>query len=205
MLTVRKPRTEAEGFVPCACEMVDLLDLQDSAPQTPQTPPQDPPHPLQRHLLEHPEAACYICELPDIVGKFDAARAKALGIPKGPLYGDLQRGKAVQLPGGKTVLPSEVSLRAELFCRVQLPGGRTVLPCEVSLRADPFCRVRRACKAGTVKAQGIANLEILQAMQASRAGMLRGRVQLWACTLHVMLGWLEITSSQEAELFCRVR
>ncbi len=41
-------------------------------------------------------------------GKFHADRAAALGVPFGPLYGELQRGRAVTLPDGRRVEPAEV-------------------------------------------------------------------------------------------------
>jgi ribonuclease Z len=41
-------------------------------------------------------------------GRFHPERAEALGVPKGPLYGALQRGETVALPGGRTVRPEEV-------------------------------------------------------------------------------------------------
>ena len=41
-------------------------------------------------------------------GTFDVARAEALGIPKGPLYGQLQRGESVTLAEGRTIAPQQV-------------------------------------------------------------------------------------------------
>jgi len=41
-------------------------------------------------------------------GRFHPERAEALGVPKGPLYGTLQRGETITLPGGRTVRPEEV-------------------------------------------------------------------------------------------------
>jgi len=41
-------------------------------------------------------------------GRFDIAAATRLGIPKGPLFGVLQRGERVTLPDGRTVAPDEV-------------------------------------------------------------------------------------------------
>jgi len=41
-------------------------------------------------------------------GRFDLARARALGIPEGPLYGQLQSGSEVLLPGGRVVRSEEV-------------------------------------------------------------------------------------------------
>ena len=41
-------------------------------------------------------------------GKFHPDKAKALGVPEGPLWGQLQRGKAVRLSDGRMVKPEEV-------------------------------------------------------------------------------------------------
>lgn len=41
-------------------------------------------------------------------GLFDVAAARAAGVPDGPLFGDLQRGEAVALAGGRRVESSEV-------------------------------------------------------------------------------------------------
>jgi|YelNatPaOPRAMG01_1025707.scaffolds.fasta_scaffold00213_14 ribonuclease Z len=41
-------------------------------------------------------------------GKFQTEKARALGVPEGPLWGQLQRGKTVKLPNGKTVKPEDV-------------------------------------------------------------------------------------------------
>jgi len=41
-------------------------------------------------------------------GKFYPEKAKALGVPEGPLWGQLQRGKAVRLSDGRIVKPEEV-------------------------------------------------------------------------------------------------
>jgi ribonuclease Z len=41
-------------------------------------------------------------------GKFDVEKARALGIPAGPLYSQLQSGKSITLAGGRVVHPAEV-------------------------------------------------------------------------------------------------
>ncbi|XP_058006065.1 tRNAse Z TRZ4, mitochondrial isoform X2 [Hevea brasiliensis] len=51
----------------------------------------------------------YLCELPDIVGKFDPEKAKALGLKPGPKYGELQSGKSVKSDHQNIVVhPSDV-------------------------------------------------------------------------------------------------
>ena len=41
-------------------------------------------------------------------GRFHPEKAAALGVPKGPLFGALQRGQAVRLPDGREIRPDEV-------------------------------------------------------------------------------------------------
>jgi ribonuclease Z len=50
----------------------------------------------------------YAMQERDRPGTFDVARAEALGISKGPLYGRLQRGQPVTLPEGRTIYPHDV-------------------------------------------------------------------------------------------------
>lgn len=41
-------------------------------------------------------------------GRFNVEAAQTLGVPEGPLFGDLQRGETVTLPNGRAVAPAEV-------------------------------------------------------------------------------------------------
>jgi len=50
----------------------------------------------------------YRLEEHDRPGRFDAAAAEALEVPRGPLWGALQRGETVQTPAGEEVTPQQV-------------------------------------------------------------------------------------------------
>jgi ribonuclease BN (tRNA processing enzyme) len=71
---------------------------------------------------------CYVVETKVLPGKFDVARAKARGVPVGPLFGALQKGNAITLPDGTTVRPedvlgpSEAPRYAAIICNVATAG-----------------------------------------------------------------------------------
>jgi ribonuclease Z len=50
----------------------------------------------------------YRLEEPMRPGKFQVAKAEDLGIPKGPLYGELQGGREITLDSGRVISPSDV-------------------------------------------------------------------------------------------------
>jgi ribonuclease Z len=64
-------------------------------------PPPGPAAPLS--------CMCYIARTPDAPGKFNVQRALELGVPRGPLYGQLKNGATVTLSCGRQVTPAEVS------------------------------------------------------------------------------------------------
>ena len=64
----------------------------------------------------------------DRTGHFDVERARAEGIPPGPLYGDLKRGGRVTLPDGRTFDGAD-------FCGPELKG-RSVVYCTDTI----YCR-----------------------------------------------------------------
>lgn len=67
-----------------------------------------PPRSSSPVIVEHVPAACYVCELSESKGKFRLEKARALGIPEGPLYGQLQRGVTVKTEDGREIQPREV-------------------------------------------------------------------------------------------------
>ena len=71
---------------------------------------------------------CYICHTPDLPGKFDAVKAAALKIPKGPLYGVLKSGKSITLDDGRVI-------RSEEVVEDTIPGRYIAIVCDIS-RAD---------------------------------------------------------------------
>lgn len=52
--------------------------------------------------------AAFVCKLCDVPGKFDAERAKELGVPPSPLYKKLRNGESVTTSEGRVVHPHEV-------------------------------------------------------------------------------------------------
>jgi ribonuclease Z len=71
-------------------------------------------------LLEHRVPAYgYRVEERDRTGRFDVKRAKAMGIPAGPIYGQLKQGKRVTLPDGRIINGNDL-------CGPTLPGRKFV-------------------------------------------------------------------------------
>jgi ribonuclease Z len=66
-------------------------------------------------------------------GRFHPEKAVALGVPKGPLFGALQRGRAVTLEGGRVVHPDEVVEAPRRGRRVVVSGDTR--PCRGTIEA----------------------------------------------------------------------
>ncbi len=67
------------------------------------------------------------------LGRFNPERARALGIPEGPLWGKIHRGEPVTLPDGRTVTPEEL-VGAPRAGRKLVYGGDT-RPCRTLVHA----------------------------------------------------------------------
>jgi ribonuclease Z len=66
-------------------------------------------------------------------GRFHPEKASALGVPKGPLFGALQRGRAVTLDDGRVVRPEEVVEAPRRGRRVVVSGDTR--PCRGTVEA----------------------------------------------------------------------
>jgi ribonuclease Z len=66
-------------------------------------------------------------------GRFHPEKAAALGVPKGPLFGALQHGRAVTLPDGRVVRPEEVVEESRPGRRVVVTGDTR--PCRGTVDA----------------------------------------------------------------------
>jgi ribonuclease Z len=66
-------------------------------------------------------------------GRFHPEKASALGVPKGPLFGALQHGRAVTLEGGRVVRPDEVVEASRRGRRVVVTGDTR--PCRGTVEA----------------------------------------------------------------------
>ncbi len=58
----------------------------------------------------------------DRKGRFNPDRARELGVPEGPLWGEIHRGRPVTLPDGRIIEPSELVGEARSGRRVVLTG-----------------------------------------------------------------------------------
>ena len=67
-------------------------------------------------------------------GRFDLAKARALGIPSGPLFGKLQRGEDIVLPDGRGISSSAVVDAPRAGRRIVISGDTR--PCEGTIAAS---------------------------------------------------------------------
>lgn len=66
-------------------------------------------------------------------GRFHPERARALGIPEGPLWGQLHHGRSVTLPDGRVVEPTELVGPTRPGRRLALTGDTR--PCDTTIEA----------------------------------------------------------------------
>lgn len=78
-------------------------------------------------------ALAYVVQEQPRPGRFHVEKAQALGVPPGESYGLLQRGQAVELPGGRVVRPEEVLGPARPGRRLVISGDTR--PCAALVQA----------------------------------------------------------------------
>ena len=66
-------------------------------------------------------------------GRFHPDQARELGIPEGPLWGQLHRGRVVTLPDGRTIDPADLVGPARPGRRIVITGDTR--PCEATIEA----------------------------------------------------------------------
>jgi len=69
--------------------------------------PTPPTHNLPPQTQQHTQTTCYVIQTRDIPGKFDAKRAKSLGLKPGPLFRKLTEGESVTTCDGLVVTPEQ--------------------------------------------------------------------------------------------------
>jgi len=86
--------------------------------------------------VDHRGAAAYGYALveDDRLGRFNPERARELGVPEGPLWGQLHRGRAVTLDDGRVIEPAALVGAARPGRRVVITGDTR--PCDATVEAS---------------------------------------------------------------------
>jgi len=80
----------------------------------------------------------------DRLGRFDPEKARELGIPEGPLWGQIHKGKTVSLPDGRTIAPAALVGPARPGRTVVYSGDTRPHPAVVAAARDADLRVHEA-------------------------------------------------------------
>jgi ribonuclease Z len=86
-------------------------------------------------VVHRTEALGYAIVEDDRPGRFDAERAQALGVPPGPLFGQLQRGAPIQV-NGRRVEPGDVMGEARPGRRLVFTGDTEPCPATAVIARD---------------------------------------------------------------------
>ncbi len=131
-----------EGFLreAVALEMEELPYPLQIAPLEPGAFVRHGDYTISAYRANHPGGANgYVLREDDRPGRFFPDRATALGVPAGPLFGQLQHGQTVRSEGGSEVKPEQV-MGPSRPGRVLVYTGDT-RPCEATVDAAGGCDV----------------------------------------------------------------
>jgi ribonuclease Z len=81
---------------------------------------------------------------PERKGRFDPEEAARLGVPEGPLWGQLHRGLGVTLPDGRTVTPERIVGEQRPGRRVVITGDTRPCPATIEAASDADLLVHEA-------------------------------------------------------------
>jgi len=77
-------------------------------------------------------------------GKFFPSKAEALGIPKGPLWGELQKGRTISTPAGRIVHPDDVMGSPRRGRKIVYTGDTSACEAAVALARDADLLIHEA-------------------------------------------------------------
>ena len=125
--------------------------------------------PQAKRATKSDSVAAFICKLVDIPGKFNPAKAKELGLPRGPDYRKLVSGESVTTSDGKVIRPSEVmgpKQKGPTFVVLECPhlGFVPSITTHPSLQSDAFTGTEQS----VMLIAHIAPEEVLQSEAYSR-------------------------------------
>ena len=129
-------------------------------------------------LLKHRVPAYgYRIEEKNRPGKFDVAKAKALGIPPGPVYGKLKEGKVITLEDGRIIKGSELCGAPETGRKIVYCTDTVFCDAAVELAQDADVLIHEATYAHQDAAMAFDRLHSTSTM-AAQVALLAGVKQL---------------------------
>eukprot|EP01133_Synstelium_polycarpum_P017952 gene17952-21417_t len=95
------------------------------------------------------DVVCYVCHLPDIIGKFDNKKADQLGVPNGPLRTKLCKGQEVVTATGAVVKPEDVLSPSTIGPAVMILACPTIQYLANLLASPTIAKYRDSGRSGT--------------------------------------------------------
>jgi ribonuclease Z len=147
-------------------------------------------------------AACYVCSTFPVAGRFHPDRAKALGVPVGPLFGDLMRGHTIELANtGVRVTPIEVKdpdAPGQLFAIICCPAVG-FLPALLNSQ-EAFSQFFEVSDSGETKSKFLVVFHQTPASVAATPEYVEWMRRCGPLTKHVMLDHVPSTGKKTIDL-----